>query len=257
MSKTDTTLLTSIVEEHSTEGGFTVTRFTVGGEPWAAANVHAAVDEWPRVHGHLTNVDGLLGDKMGEKVTIVRTGENMMGSAMVVAQEGKLFQGSRGPAILPKGARTKGYGIKPETVLAVIDGYRTDVAVAMCEAVTARLPKLVKLTQERLEALPAPAMSETGTDCTLAVFGTWRMPDGDCPGAIWLCGEYDKENDIVDGCVIYLRPEHGESEHGSVYGQQLLSGYFGEVAGFQPIPFGEAVKLCNADYEDVRARILA
>jgi len=248
----ETTLLTSIVKEDLDGGGYS---FSLSGEAYAAALVHAAVDEWPRAHGD-GDVQAMLDEKMGEKVTIVRTGTNMMGCGLLVAQEGKLFEGSQGYAILPKGARKKGYRVNPDEVLAVIDGYRTDIALAMCETVTNRLPKLDKLTQERLESLPAPGSSEVGTPVSLAVFGTWRMPDGDCPGAIWLCGEYDKEHDIVDGCVILLRPEHGESEHGSVYGRQLLSGQFGEIVGFQPMPFGDAVKLCNLDFEEARDRVL-
>ena len=57
----------------------------------------------------------------------------------------------------------------------------------------------------------------------------------------------------MDG-VLIIRPEHGFSEHGSTYGQELLRAG-GEVVGFQPMTFGQALDLCGQDYEQALAAV--
>jgi hypothetical protein len=77
-------------------------------------------------------------------------------------------------------------------------------------------PQTRPLTQERLNQLPA-----VGDDCTLAILGTLRLPDGETPGAIWLIHSYMSEEDIAEGVLIV--PEgFAISEHGSILGRELL-----------------------------------
>jgi hypothetical protein len=73
---------------------------------------------------------------------------------------------------------------------------------------------------------------------------------------LWLIGEYWPEDDICDRNVLLIRPEFGTSEHGSCYGRDLLRNRaLGEVVGFEPIPFDQAIKLCNLDFDEALARV--
>jgi hypothetical protein len=116
--------------------------------------------------------------------------------------------------------------------------------------VVAEYPKLVNLTQARLEQLPA---RDSGV-CSLAVFGSNPLFGAhDC---LWLIGEYWPEDDICDTNVLLIRPEYGCSEPGSCYGRDLLNNRaLGEVVGFEPIPFGEAIALCNLDFDEALSRV--
>jgi len=239
----DLTLLSSIVETPRDRGIPGVTTISLSGEPYAAAIVNVVAANYERLAGRQRPDEETLQSLIGKKVTLILGGENMLGSQMLVAREGRLFQGQRGLAVLPKGKRSKGYGVDPERVLDVFPGWCANVAEANVMAVRHCYPELINLTQERLQQLPRD--SDT---CSLALLGTNRVFGGaDC---IWLIGEYWPEDDICDTNVLLIRPQYGVSEHGSCYGRDLLSNRaLGEIVGFEPISFGEAVALCDLDFD--------
>ncbi len=114
-------------------------------------------------------------------------------------------------------------------------------------AVQASLPHLAELTQQRLARLPA-----RGKNCTLAAFGTLRLPDATATGAIWLLHSYLPGDDIAEG-VLLVRPEGGVSESGSVLGRQSLRAG-GEILGAPVLSLREALAMVDEDYSTVLAR---
>lgn len=251
MTAGQTNLLKSWEEKESQlEGGGLVTYFT-SGDPHLRAIVDAVVDHYSGLAGRPRPTSEELDKWVGSKVTLIQSGMNMIGARLLVAQEGKLFTSSRGGfGILPKGARTKGYRVKEEELLDVIPGYSTDEAIELVRKVRSYFPELVPVTQERFDALPT--RSET---LSLCVFGSYRMPDSTATDALYLVSNYMREDDIIEG-VLLIRPEHGFSEHGSVWGKTLIHGNFGEVVGFQPISFSEGLELCNLDFQEAYGRVV-
>lgn len=249
MSDATTTLLTSWEEKTEVlDGGAIVTSFG-SGQPHVKAIYSAVLDRYTALSGRPVPTDEDLQAFVGEKVTIVKHGSNMIGGEMIVAQEGTVFAVNGGFALLPKRARTKGYRIG--SLLDMFPGYSAAEAQAVVDKVRSHFPQLKPLTQERLNELPSN--SET---LTLCAFGSYRMPDSTQADAIVLVGEYLREDDILDGGVVLMRPEYGVSEHGSFYGQQLLGGRFGEVVGYQPISFAEGLHLCNLDFDEAYAQVV-
>jgi hypothetical protein len=57
----------------------------------------------------------------------------------------------------------------------------------------------------------------------------------------------------VEG-VLFLRPEHGFSEHGSVFGRYLLR-CGGEIIGTPVVSFADAIALTNQDYDAALALV--
>lgn len=253
MSDAMTTLISSWGErerEDLGDGMFAV-KLTAG-EPHTWAIYNAVLDRYNAITGRPRPREDDLANLLGQKVTLVKNGENMLGGGMIVAHEGTLTIGSSGsPIIIPKRARNRGFKIDYDRLLDVIPGYSTAKAQALVDEVRSHFPTLRPLTQERLNKLP-----ERSETLTLCVFGSYRMPDSTCSDAIVLASEYDAENDIVDGGVVLLRPEHGVSEHGSVYGQNLLRGHFGEVVGYEPITFRDALHLCDLDFDEAFALLM-
>jgi hypothetical protein len=255
MSK-ETVLLTSMVEEEveSSIPGAHVVRFSLGGEAQMTAIVSAVAFEFAEADGW-REIEQQLRERVGERVTLAVLGENYFGAKMLLAREGTLFEGSTGAlALMPKGARKKGIRIDPERVLAYVDGWNTPELAERVEQVRARFPELRKLTRERLLELPRTKLGKS-PDCTLCVFGTWQTPEGTATDAVWLIGEYEPEDDIVDGCVLLIRPRFGVSEHGSVFGRELLNAAVGEVVGFEPITFREALALTEIDHDEALDRL--
>jgi hypothetical protein len=251
-----TNLLSGTVEsEHEVGNG--MRSFRLGGEAWANALASAVLANYNRVTGRNRPSALDLADKIGYPVTLIQFGENMFGSTLIQAQEGKLFAsaGRTGLGILPKGARRKGFVVEPDKVLDVVDGYCTAAAQSLVDDVVAVYPKLRNLTQARLEELPGEGEENDEIVCSLAVFGQWRMPDGTAPDCVWLIGEYWPEDDICDRSVLLIRPQYGVSEHGSVYGRQLLNGQVGEIIGFEPLAYREAINLCDLDFDEACSRV--
>lgn len=256
MSNADTNLLSGLVEKRddADRPGFTVIKLS--GEPYANALVQAVATNYNRITGRERPTEEDLRDLIGHKVTLIRGGENMLGSSLLNAIEGRLFEGRHGDlAILPKGSRTKGYRVEPAKVVDVLGGYATAKAQELVADVRDYYPaELQNLTQERLEQLPG---EDSGTETlSLALLGEWALPDSRAVDAIWLLGEYWPEDDICDHSVLLIRPEHGTSEHGSVYGRQLVqSRCLAEIVGFPGISFSDAISLCFVDFDEASKAI--
>lgn len=247
-----TNLLTSWEEKEERWGdGFVRTSFSIGGDRHAMAIMNAVLGRYNFLVERERPSEEDLRLLIGSKVTLIRTGENVLGGGLLVAQEGKLFAGASGLGILPKGARKNGYRVKPSTVLDVLPGYDTAGAVELAGRVREHFPKLKPFDRTRLEELPSN--SET---LSLCLFGTYQMPDSAQVDALYLASEYDRVDDIVEG-VVLLRPQNGVSEHGSRYGDQLLHhDVLGEVVGFEPISFAEGIHLCNLDFEEAYEQVI-
>lgn len=248
MSNTGTNLLSGLVEnKDESQPGVIVIKLS--GEPYANALTDVVAANYNRVTGRPKPSPEELYDFIGQKITLIRGGQNMLGGGILNAMEGKLFEGTRGMGILPKGARKKGYSIPYENVIDVIPGYDTAQAQELVASVRDYYPTLQNLTQERLEELPKEGQ---GDDLLrLALLGEWRMPDSRAVDCVWMIGEYWPEDDICDRSVLLIRPEHGTSESGSCYGRQLIgSRFLGEIVGFEPISFKEAVDLCFIDFDE-------
>jgi hypothetical protein len=251
VSTYDVTLLTSIVKHHQPASslGIAVVSFSMSGEPHAAAIVDAVIADYHRVTGRPPITAEQRGELVTQKVTLLRVTTGMVGARAIVASPGTIFQASGRLGLLPKGKRREGYRISADALLDVQPGYtaveQLDQRVA---TVRAGLPQLTELTKARLAQLPS-----NGGDCSLAVFGTWRLPDKSSAGAIWLLRSYLGGGDIAQGLLL-VRPEDGLSEHGSVLGEQLLQ-VGGEIIGAPVLPWQEALALVDADYATVLARV--
>lgn len=258
MSDATTTLLTSWGEreEESLGNGMVAIKLD-SGKPHTRAIFRAVKARYNEFTGRERPGEEDVRELVGQKVTLVRSGENMLGGEMIVATEGTIFVGSshgRPLAIKPKRNRTNGLRLDLTNVLDVIPGYSTSTAQDFVDMTRGSLPKLKEITKERLLELPRSWDNEQITFCA---FGTHRLPGSEQADAICMFAEYDDENDILDTGVVLVRPSHGVSEHGSMYGQQLLAGLWGEVVGFQGMTFSEAIKLCELDFEEAYLEVMA
>lgn len=239
----DDIVLSSLVEktEPGSTPGIMVTSFKMSGETYMAAIVDAVaaayVEEHPFDEGRLAELDG-------KPVTLLRTGRSEFGVTAIRVQQGKLFK--EGRAVLPKGKRKNGFRLDPDTVLDLIEGYNHDGELRERVAqIRERFPETKELTKDRLRELP-PIEARSDV-CTLAVFGSWHGPEGSVPGAVWLIHSYDPEDDIVEG--VLLVGGYAESEHGSIYGDQLLR-MGGEIVGFTQISLADALDLTHVDVDE-------
>lgn len=250
MSNSDSMLLAPWEEKQ--DGAFTV--FSVGGDNHCRAIINAVAAHYHRLSGKAPVTEESLRELADKSITLITTGENMLGAKMLKSQQGRVVVTGDGRlGLLPKGARSKGSYLRASNVLDFFNGYCPDVAQKSVDDVRAHFPQLREITQERLEQLPQDR-SET---ITFAAFGTWQLPgETPCYDTWILASEYDRENDIVDGGVLLCRPDSGFSEHGSQFGRHLTHAYtMGEVVGFEPISFGEALELCDLDHDEAVARI--
>jgi hypothetical protein len=244
------TLLTSWEEKESAlPGGGTLVQFSPGGEPHLAAILGAVVERWNDVLERPRPTEETLTALVGQKVTVVDHGENMLGGGVLGCCEGRLFQNSGGAfGIVPKGKRTKGLRVRPEKTLDVLDGWAAADAAEMVRRVRDGLPTLRPLTQERLLELPS-----SSNECSLAVFGRWSLEETQ-HDALYLVTNYLRGDDIIEGLLL-IRPSVGFSETGSCWGRDLLR-MGGEVVGYSPISIGEAIGLTDLPFEDAYERVL-
>lgn len=240
----DTTLLSSMTERP--DGIFTV--INVSGDPPAAAVVGAVIGNYHRFTGREKVAVEQLEPMIGQKVTLLLKSENMLGAEALVAREGRVFMGSRGLGILPKGARSKGYSIQQDRLIDFAPGWQAAWMKQLVAETAAHFPPLVALTQDRLRELPTNSAT-----CSLAVFGS--NPNWGAVDCIWLINEYLPEDDIVSN-VMLIRPEHAISEWGSCYGRELLNNRaIGAVRGFWPISVTEAMHLINVDFDEAMVQL--
>lgn len=238
------------------EHGFDITSFAMGGAPHRNGVAAAVAACYRDLTGRLTLTSERLLPLLGTKVSLLRRLDGAFGHTAVQTLAGTLERGTTGPMIVPKGSRTRGFALGPlvagGALLDLEPGYAGErVLVDRVERVRACLPEVVPLTQDHLTALG------TGGDrIRLAVFGTYPFPTGPIPGALWLLSDYMPEDDIASG-VLIVPPGTAESEHGSVYGGQLLRMNVGVVANFAPISFAEALALTGAEYAEVLSLLTA
>lgn len=87
----------------------------------------------------------------------------------------------------------------------------------------------------------------------MAVFGRWHLPDAVSTDAVWLLSDYAPDDKIVGG-VLFVRPEVGVSEHGSLYLADLLA-VGGEIVGAAVVSFAQALDMTDWDHDDVLALV--
>lgn len=244
-----TDVLSSLVEhpEDSRPTGFTVTRVNLSGDNEVNAIADAVIEAYPKTFDTPDSNDLEALAASGKPVTILRGGRGAFGHSYLDADEGRLFAStsqSGGLALLPKGKRTKGYRINSHDSARLLDvmvGYnQQQVLIDRVAQIKNTLPTLVALSQEDFRALPS-----RGSICSLAVFGTHRLLDGAVPGSIWLLHTYLRSDDadICEG-YLFVPPDSGWfSEHGSIFGRELLARNVGKVDGFAGIPFSDVVKM--------------
>ncbi|MDP9403825.1 MAG: hypothetical protein M3P85_10990 [Actinomycetota bacterium] len=170
----------------------------------------------------------------------------MLDAGMILTEEGTLF--NDGIALLPKGKRRNGHRLSADSVLDVIPGYDHASLAARVAAVRAQFPEVRELTSERVAALPVDS-----ADCTLAVFGRWRMPDVVGTDAVWLLSGFLPDDEIVEG-VLFVRPDVGVSEHGSIYLADLLA-VGGEIVGAPVVSYAKALEMTDWDHDAVLALV--
>lgn len=170
-----------------------------------------------------------------EPVTILQYGRTMFGAPLIDVAEGRLFRRDGYVAFLPKGKRTKGYRLKSENILALTRGFgHGDRLKEHVDSYVNALPFAGPLTQEHLNALP-----NRGGTCTLAAVGTSQFFDGPLPG-IWLLHSYLAEADIAEGVFVVPDGYGAVTEHGSIYGRDLLR-RFAKVEGTISVPISDAL----------------
>ena len=220
-----TTLLTGIVTTTEEKDGYSVQSFNATGEPDRNAFVDlvaACLRDLPA---------GIVYD---EPVTFLRYGHTMFGASQIVIEEGRFFDRSGRIAFLPKGRRNRGFSLKQSDILAVRRGFNQgDALRAVVDDLTRVLPEVTPLTQDDLNALPT-----RGGTCTLAAAGTSPFFSTRVPG-VWLLHSYLPEADIAEGVFVVADGFGAVTEHGSVYGRDLLRQF--AKAGPIAVPLAEAL----------------
>lgn len=229
-------------QTRTTDNGVTVTEYSLTGD----ANRNVLVDTVAALFRDLPPT--LVYD---EPVTILQYGRTVFGVPIIDVAEGRLFPRDGYVAFLPKGARTRAFRLKTENILAVARGFRQgDRLQGHVDSYVNALPLAGPLTQEHLNALPS-----RGRTCTLAAVGTSPFFDGPLPG-IWLLHSYLAEADIAEGVFVVPDGYGAVTEHGSVYGRDLLR-RFAKVEGSISVPLSDALdytfgRACRVAKETVR-----
>jgi hypothetical protein len=146
------------------------------------------------------------------KVTVLRRGENYLGAPFFQVRQGRLFQGSKGVALLPTGKRT--HGIVLGDVVDIVEGASQVELDLLASRLTegTGLPSTSRLCAEDLE--------DVSSANPLAVL--WTHPgfgSGAVPGCVWIIDSV--EDDIVNG-YLWCPPSELCSEHGSVEVKDLM-----------------------------------
>lgn len=176
----------------------------------------------------------------GQKVTVLRAHTTWLGGTALAAHEGRWLKPLDG--WIPKGGQGSRY-IPAQDRDLVLPGWQA-TALTTHPAITGQ-PALTELTRADLTQLPRyDDLPGQGDDVDpdqwpspaigLVAYGTWTVLGDQVPGAAWLLYAYDPDTDIAEG---YLGVPEGPwySEHGSVYGEQLLANpNMGRVASIPP-----------------------
>lgn len=170
----------------------------------------------------------------GKRVTLMLAGETMLGARVVVARPGTIFGG--GTAILPKGRRKNGYVIDPSKVVALTEGYDPSPLVELYQSHS--VGDTAEASTDLFSKLP-----HRGETCSLAVVVNWEVCGTRAPGCMWLCHSYMADDDIVEGMFVVPSNTGLVSEHGSVYGRQLIDRAAAVLTGAKPVSFSDAINL--------------
>lgn len=248
----DVDVLSGLVKKKETSAsGLSVETYFLSGERHANALVSAVADAYEVSTGRTAPTVDELRAAAAERrqVSLLRSGRGTFGAQSMRAVVGTLFVGRTGAAaLLPKGKRTNGYNVETGAdVLDWVPGYDPSRLVSLAQGVRATFPDLGALTRADLEALPERA--EDPAVCTLAVLGTYRMPDGDIPGALWLFHSFMRDDDIAEGVLLVPPQSAGlaESEHGSQYGRDVLAMEAGKVLRPVSVTLADALGMCSGD----------
>jgi hypothetical protein len=162
------------------------------------------------------NIDELVADAVANKspITVLKHSTNYLGTQGAFIRQGTAFAGSRGPAYLPIGHRSRGYVLEGVIDLITEKGQGPVNALAGRWYKGTRVPLTTELTLEDLknatEANPVAAIySHPGFDA-----GTDTVP-----GCVWIITEANDE--IADG-YLWTPPSHLCSEHGSTYVKDIV-----------------------------------
>lgn len=249
MTMKATVILSGVTETTEHEGGISHRLFHR--DPVQQTLVEAVAHDW-----HRPDVQTLVNELKGQQVTVFRHSEGMLGGTLNAA-EGRIRDHRGEVFFLPKGSRRNGYLLKPDSILDIRPGWKTqtrDITREVENAVEG-LPTMTAVTQVDLEALPHPDAYDPDQPLMIGMvaFGTWPLPGGRSAGCMWLLTEYDPANDIADGYLRVADGSGGFSEHGSCYGRDLLGGTVGKVVTPARLTFADALRLGDVTDREARA----
>lgn len=198
------------------DGAVTVTVMSLGGEPSANTDVRARVAAYPTPED-IDDRLGRLADE-GERVTILRAGTGMFGASTPIIQQGRVFRAQGGVlGFLPVGKRTK--GLRLSGVLDVVENTKPSAVDDLNRRwyESTGLPATEPLTTEALRG--------ASRENPIAV--VWTHPgfdggEGRTEGCVWYIDDYQEEDDIANGYCWCPSDSGLSSEHGSVYGKDIL-----------------------------------
>lgn len=227
-------------EPRDAGNGIVTYRFRLGGEPHVRAYVASVVAQIGRPD------ESVLKEAAAEcrRVTLLLS----RAPHRVEVREVRLFEGSRGLGMLPKGARSKGFVLHPQRVLAVYDGWgdkQREEALGLFQACANTVPVVRELTREDLAACfdPREAAQPGDPDFdpeydaydlanTKAVVHFthpgFDYGDGPVPGCEFhitysIPNEDNPDYSIYGGMFFAPPGSYLVSEHGSFYEKDLLS----------------------------------
>ena len=189
---------------------------------------------------------------VGQRVTLARVSEDIMGWPVIAATEGRVVDGAAfgesSPALVPKGGRGTRAWFR-QRVLHVVAGYgQVQALQAWLDAQMAGLPQPVTL--DALMSLPdVERTSDRVDEIGLALEGEHCG----VPGCRWFLTDYDREGGIGNGFLVMPANPYGlVSEHGSVYGRDLLGGGWFQVPVPSGVTFGSLVDRWSLEVCDDR-----
>jgi hypothetical protein len=263
MSSSSTVVMSSIVKSSRRTGpGACVVTFDPAGEPHATAMVEAVIAFYPDATARPAPGPQDLAAYFGTKVTLLRHGKSLFGAQSLTIEEGTLIPATSNASpdpvrvgLRPKGGHGRAFVLACADILDVQPGYgHAGLMRERIAHVRDRLPRLKPLTGKHLAHLPSPEVSEELAEAGkpvpigLALMGTWRMGDITSPAAVWLIHSYDPGHDIAEGYLL-ISEAHGYSEHGSVYGRDLLR-FGGRIIDPPQLVFDDAFTLGRLPQQD-------
>ena len=186
------------------------------GEPSANTDIAARIAAYPSPDDLEERMDSLTAD--AASVTILRKATGTWGATIPVIQQGRLFRGASGDVgLLPTGKRTNGIRLRREDVLDIVP----DTKPASVDELNRRWYDSTGLPPT--EPLTVEALRGASEENPIAV--VWTHPgfgEGPTQGCVWYIDDYQEEDDIANGFCWVPDTSGLYSEHGSVYGKDIL-----------------------------------